>query len=342
MDNEYRIRDLMLSLSFEKQLLVSFLEKHQLRFEEDIQIALGVFDEEEQLVGCGCCAGNLLKCFAVDDALRGQNILGALVSRLVQDRFQRGYGQLFVVTRPHNGKLFEACGFFPVAQTEAAMLLENQRGGVERFLAPFVQPQDGEKLCGAIVMNCNPFTLGHRALIEYAAARCQVLHIFVVEEDRSLFPFADRLRLVEAGTADLPGVRVHPSGPYMISAATFPTYFLKKDEPATQVQTRLDITIFAQRIAPALHIQVRFAGQEPLDPATERYNGAMREILPACGIRFEEIPRLALDGQAVSASRVRRLLEEQGVTQQVLDLVPPCTQTYLKENWDRLRVRADR
>ena len=191
-------------------------------------------------------------------------------------------------------------------------------------------------------MNCNPFTLGHRALIEYAAARCQVLHIFVVEEDRSLFPFADRLRLVEAGTADLPGVRVHPSGPYMISAATFPTYFLKKDEPATQVQTRLDITIFAQRIAPALHIQVRFAGQEPLDPATERYNGAMREILPACGIRFEEIPRLALDGQAVSASRVRRLLEEQGVTQQVLDLVPPCTQTYLKENWDRLRVRAGR
>ena len=253
MDNEYRIRDLMLSLPFEKQLLVSFLEKHQLRFEEDIQIALGVFDEEEQLVGCGCCAGNLLKCFAVDDALRGQNILGALVSRLVQDRFQRGYGQLFVVTRPHNGKLFEACGFFPVAQTEAAMLLENQRGGVERFLAPFVQPQDGEKLCGAIVMNCNPFTLGHRALIEYAAARCQVLHIFVVEEDRSLFPFADRLRLVEAGTADLPGVRVHPSGPYMISAATFPTYFLKKDEPATQVQTRLDITIFAQRIAPPAH-----------------------------------------------------------------------------------------
>ena len=46
MDNEYRIRDLMLSLPFEKQQLVSFLEKHQLRFEEDIQIALGVFDEE--------------------------------------------------------------------------------------------------------------------------------------------------------------------------------------------------------------------------------------------------------------------------------------------------------
>ena len=53
---------------------------------------------------------------------------------------------------------------------------------------------------GSIVMNCNPFTLGHKHLVEYAAKLVDSLYIFVVEEDLSAIPFVDRLFLVHDNT----------------------------------------------------------------------------------------------------------------------------------------------
>lgn len=188
-----------------------------------------------------------------------------------------------VITRAHNETLFVNSGFWTVAKTEQLVLLENQPDGPARFTAPMVMPGDEALHVGAIVMNCNPFTLGHRYLVEYAAAQCDVLHLFVVEEDRSMFSSQVRLRLVREGTAHLPNVRVHPSGHYMISSATFPTYFLKQEEDATAMQCALDCTVFAQCIAPPLHIRTRFVGQEPLDPVTAQYNAAMAALLPRHG-----------------------------------------------------------
>ena len=97
-------------------MLVEFLAKHHLNYENDIEAAFGVFDSDENLTGCGCCAGNLLKCFAVDESLRGQNALGSLVSRLVENRFEAGHYDLFVITRPKNKVLFTSCGFYPLAE----------------------------------------------------------------------------------------------------------------------------------------------------------------------------------------------------------------------------------
>ena len=329
MDETYTIHSIDLHLAFERQQLAAFLARHHLKYEPDIEAAYGIYDKDDLLCGCGCCSGSLLKCFAVEEQLRGQNALGALISRLMENRFQAGITHLFVVTRPKNQNLFQQCGFYLVAGTETAVLLENRKNGPEQVYRSLLKPDDEGKSCGAIVMNCNPFTLGHRALIEYASAHCQVLHIFVVEEDRSIFPFTDRLHLVTEGTADLSNVRVHPSGPYIISSASFPTYFLKEDESAAAVQAELDVTIFAQRIAPLLGVSVRFAGEEPLDSVTQQYNLAMQRILPAYGIRFVEIPSKQQHGEVISASRVRQLLQKSGVTEEVLAMVPPCTQAYL-------------
>lgn len=87
---ELSIHELSLGFSHDRQMLVEFLAKHHLNYEDDIEAAFGVFDSDENLTGCGCCAGNLLKCFAVDESLRGQNALGSLVSRLVENRFEAG------------------------------------------------------------------------------------------------------------------------------------------------------------------------------------------------------------------------------------------------------------
>lgn len=182
---------------------------------------------------------------------------------------------------------------------------------------------------GSIVMNCNPFTLGHRYLIEQSSAKVEKLFIFVVEEDKSIFPFADRIELVRKGTADLHNVTVLPSGKFIISSLTFTYYFEKSELQDRVIDPSMDVQIFGEYIAPALGINVRFAGEEPLDNITRQYNETMARLLPQYGVDFQVIPRKETDGGVISASRVRKLLEENNF-EEIKRLVPITTFDYLK------------
>lgn len=196
---------------------------------------------------------------------------------------------------------------------------------IQRFGNPEVPPR-----IGSIVMNCNPFTLGHRYLTKQCASKVDLLVVFVVQEDKSVFPFEDRIRLVEKGTQDLLNVLVIPSGNFIISSLTFNNYFNKSHMQDRTVDTSKDVTLFAREIAPAMHISIRFAGSEPLDRVTRQYNETLNQLLPRYGITFEEIPRVERDGEVISASRVRDLLEKDDWAAIEL-LVPPTTLAYLKE-----------
>ncbi|MEY8326198.1 adenylyltransferase/cytidyltransferase family protein [Lachnospiraceae bacterium 54-11] len=182
---------------------------------------------------------------------------------------------------------------------------------------------------GAIVMNCNPFTLGHRYLIETAAKQCDRLYIFVVEEDKSVFPFADRLSLVKQGTADIENVVVLYSGHFIISAMTFPGYFNKSADNKISVDTSNDLLFFAKYVAPVLGINVRYVGEEPLDNVTKQYNENMKETLPQYGIDFVEMPRKRIGEDVISASRVRKLLNEERIDE-IAEIVPKTTLEYLR------------
>lgn len=183
---------------------------------------------------------------------------------------------------------------------------------------------------GAVVMNCNPFTLGHRYLIEKALEQCDYLVIFTVQEDQSDFPFEDRLRMIDEGVADLKNVVVVPSGRFVLSSLTFSEYFNKSEMQDRMVDTSLDVTVFAREIAPCLDIKKRFVGEEPFDRITRQYNETMRKILSEYGIELVEIPRLETDGGAISASRVRALLKE-GSLDAIRPLVPESTFQYLSD-----------
>lgn len=186
---------------------------------------------------------------------------------------------------------------------------------------------------GSIVMNCNPFTLGHRYLIEQALKQCDYLAVFVVQEDKSIFSFEDRLRLVSEGVTDLPNVLVIPSGRFIISSLTFSEYFNKSELQEREIDTSNDILIFAREIAPCLHITKRFAGEEPLDKVTKQYNESMKKLLPEYGIQFIEIPRVESAGEVISASRVRKLLEEKDF-ESIKKIVPESTFKYLIEKYN--------
>ena len=182
---------------------------------------------------------------------------------------------------------------------------------------------------GALVMNCNPFTLGHQYLVEYAAARVDKLYIFVVEEDKSVFPFADRIELVRQGVKHFSNVEVLPSGKFIISQTTFSGYFNKASLQDVAVDSSEDVEIFGREIAPTLGITVRFAGEEPTDNVTRQYNETMKEILPRYGVEFCEIPRKEFDGEPISASKVRAALKV-GDFDRIKKLVPETTLLYLR------------
>jgi len=185
---------------------------------------------------------------------------------------------------------------------------------------------------GSIVMNCNPFTLGHRHLIEYAASKSERLFIFVVEEDKSFFPFADRIELVRKGIAHLSNVTVLPSGEFIISQRTFKEYSNKADVQDAVIDPSLDVNIFGKYIAPKLGINVRFAGEEPLDKVTLQYNDTMQRVLPRYGIQFEVIPRKEFGGEVISASRVRKLLKDKKFDE-IAKIVPKTTFDYLVKKY---------
>ena len=305
-----------------------FLAKAGLVADSDAEQTVLVWDED-QLVATGSRTGNLLKYIAVDPARQGEGLLAKVLTALRQEAFREGYQHLFLYTKPANRSLFSDLLFYPVAQTGDVLLMEDRKDGIHSFIRNLpAQKHTGN--IGAAVMNCDPFTLGHQYLIETAAKDCDHLYVFVLSEDKGYFRATDRLEMVRHGTEHLSNVTVLPTGPYLISSATFPTYFLKNRDQAEQIHCQLDVEIFVRYFVPAVTITTRYVGTEPLSKLTSQYNEVLKTQLPQQGIDVVEIPRLSIKDTPVSASAVRKALEDKDL-QALRSLVPHTTVTYLKD-----------
>ena len=295
---------------------LQLLESCGLRDEGDADI-VALMNDDGRVVACGALAGHTIKQLAVDPYYEGQGLMAEVLSALISEAYAKGVSRLFLCTKPENLRMFRSMGFHTVIETGEAALLENRKGGLESFLAA-IPKYDG--VCGAVVCNCDPFTLGHRHLIEYAAAHCDNLYVFAVSEKGSMFSPEERISMIRKGTADIKNCHVFESDLYLISRATFPAYFIRDESRADLVKSDLDIELFCKRIAPALNISLRFAGEEPFSPVTRAYNERMKQLLPANGISFEEIPRLS----EISAGKVRSFIKD-GEFEKTREMVPEST-----------------
>jgi len=312
--------------------LQEFLRKSGLDYEPTIEFTANIMQDDE-IIATGSLDCNILKCIAVSEAHQGEGLTATVVTELQKEAFFRDLHHLFLFTKPENQAMFESLFFYPVAKTADALLMENERNGIKNFVASLDSPTK-EGVIGAIVANCNPFTLGHRYLIETAASQCDWLHVFILSEDRSTFSAETRLELARRSTGDLPNVTLHPTGDYLISYATFPRYFIKDASRVSDIQCQLDIEIFCRHFAPALNITRRYIGTEPLSPVTNAYNQQLKQELPKSGIQVLEIPRLEISGVPVSASAVRAALEK-GDFEGLKKLVPPATYEYLLDTYKK-------
>lgn len=293
------------------------LDLCELRDEGDSDTIALYWDDEGNLIGCGALAGHTVKQLAVSPDAEGQGIMASLISSLISEAYARGDHRLFLCTKPANKRMFASLGFYPVVETSDALLMENRKNGFKDFIDSIPRY---EGVSGAVVCNCDPFTLGHRHLIEYAASRCDNLYVFAVSESGSMFDPAVRLEMIRRGTEDIPSCHVFESDLYLVSRATFPAYFIRDESRADLVRSDLDIELFGKRIAPALNITMRFVGEEPFSSVTRAYNERMKELLPEYGITVEEIPRLA----EISASKVRSLIRA-GEPEKTREMVPETT-----------------
>ncbi|MBQ2819644.1 MAG: [Clostridia bacterium] len=306
----------------------AFLAAAGLEYDEGCSFTVNALDDGE-IIATGSLDGNVLKCIAVSPLRQGEGLSATIVTELRKAAFDKGESHLFIFTKPNNIDMFEGLSFYPVAKTRDALLMESTRGGCEAFVSALPKR---EGICGAIVANCNPFTLGHRYLVEQAAKECDWLYLFILSEDKSRFSAHTRLELAKKGVADLSNVIVCPTGKYLISSATFPTYFIKDKTFAEDIKCDMDIEVFTSRFAKALNITKRFVGTEPNSPVTNAYNERLKLLLPQHGIKLIEIERKTSNSEPISASRVRKLIT-QGNRSELIPLLPRSTMDYIDKEF---------
>lgn len=319
-----------------------------IRRDANLDYTCGMYDDEMNIIATGSCFGNTLRCMAVSSAHQGEGLMNQIVTHLISVQFERGNTHLFLYTKCNSAKFFGDLGFYKIARIDGQIVfMENRKTGFSAYLERLKKESDQSEVMkrftsdntpilseassetqkdlrvAALVMNANPFTLGHQYLVEKAAAESDILHLFIVSEDQSLVPFSVRKQLVLEGTAHLDNIIYHESGPHIISNATFPSYFQKDAGAVMESHANLDLTIFV-RIAQTLGINCRYVGEEPNSQVTGIYNKIMARKLPENEISCTIVPREEANGAVISASTVRTALKNDNI-ELLKTLVPETT-----------------
>lgn len=315
-----------------------------IRRDANLDYTCGMYDEEMNIIATGSCFGNTLRCMAVSNAHQGEGLMNQIVTHLISVQFERGNTHLFLYTKCNSAKFFGDLGFYEIARIDGQIVfMENRKTGFTSYLEKLKKETEQSEVfrqfscndsaktkIAALVMNANPFTLGHQYLVEKAASENDILHLFIVSEDQSLVPFSVRKKLVLEGTAHLKNIIYHESGPYIISNATFPSYFQKDADAVMESHANLDLTIFV-RIAQALGINCRYVGEEPNSQVTGIYNEIMAKKLPENQIACKIIPRKEANDSVISASTVRTALKCDKIDL-LKTLVPETTFRYFQSD----------
>lgn len=325
---EYSISKIFVSDNLANQAVEDLLQQEGIQKDQNLDYTCGIYNSDNILVATGSCFQNSLRCLAVDQHYQGEGLMNQLISHLVTFQFNRGFHHLFVYTKVRSAKFFLDLGFYEIARVEGTLVfLENKKNGFSSYLtqleneSPAPQPKEA-----AIVINANPFTLGHLALIQEAVKENDRVHLFMVSEDSSLVPYETRKKLIMEATQDIPTLVYHDTGSYIISNATFPSYFLKDRETVIRTQAKLDIEVFIN-IAKKLGLTNRYVGEEPFSQVTNIYNDVMKKRLAEENITCTVIPRIAVGNEVISASKVRLAIKNQDL-QQLKQWVPRSTYDY--------------
>jgi len=283
-----------------KELLVA----NGLSYDSDIDVTLLAIEEEA--VGTISLSSNVIKCLSVSEDFQGMGIALKLVSKVVEYLFSKGVIHYFAYTKANNFEVFRGLGMTEVVTVDGITLFEGGFYNISTYLKEFKSEHSLDQEYAALVMNLNPMTNGHLYLIEKAAKENKNVILFVVEEDKSIFPFDLRYTIAKEACVHLENVKVLPSTEYMISKATFSTYFIKDQKIISELFAKIDFEIFTKYFAKILGITKRYIGTEPYCVVTSAYNDVMLDS----SFEMVLVERKTHNDKSISASLVRELMEK--------------------------------
>lgn len=325
------LRRIWLTINHEEAAAwAALLTRAGLAVDRQVDVTYGMFERDE-LVATASLSGEIIKCVAVAPEAQSENLLAPLMQAVFAHLADDDSHHAFVYTKPDTQAFFQSLGFKPLAHSDAAVLLERGYPDLTVYLQT-LQARKRPGTAAAIVMNANPFTRGHHYLVAQAASQYATVYVFVLSAERSWFSAEDRLAMVRLGTQALTNVVVVPTRGYLVSSATFPSYFLKEraDLAIARQQAQIDAELFVTKIAPALNIEARFVGEEPLSPVTAVYNQVLAATL-GDRVQLRVLPRLTEKGVPISATAVRHALRTRDDAT-LKQLLLPIVYRYVKEH----------
>lgn len=286
-----------------------------------------IFDDGK-VIATGSLYKNTLRSLAVDSDRQGESLMNTLVSHLIYEANLRGFSKVYLYAKATSAHIFKTLGFSEIARVDGVLsFMENEKDGFEKYLDGLNKSDRTYKKVAGLIINANPFTKGHLALVEKASDENDLVHLFIVSDDSSLFPYTIRKDLLIKSTSHLSNIIYQETGDYIISTATFPSYFIKNEPDVIRAQARLDAAIFI-KVAHKLGINKRYLGTEIKDSTTYIYNQSLLDILPKNGIEVELVDRIKLDGEPISASRVRDFIKNDKI-EDTRPLVPDPTYNFI-------------
>lgn len=309
---------------------LELLNENGLDEDVSVEYTVGLFDEN-RLIATASLQQNVIKCVSISKDYKGENLLSLLVTHLLRRLEDQSIRHVFLYTKPESASMFNSLGFSMITETKDVSFMEFGQPNLDDYLAKIASyGQVNAESSSSIVMNANPFTLGHQYLIELAASENDVVYVFIVSEDISEYSTDIRMNLVKQGTAHLPNVVVLPTDHYQVSIATFPSYFLKDkaDLTLSKIQAELDANVFSHYIAPTLKINKRYVGKEPYSEVTAIYNQTMKDVFNGT-IELIEYDRIQTSSEVISATKVRECVKNEE-WETVEKMVPTSTYDYIK------------
>ena len=310
-------------LNSEINKIKEFLKANDLNYEDNITKSFYI-EENELVVASVSIFNNVIKCFAVSKEYRSENYGGILISNVINYFYENKIYHYMVYTKKEYLNTFINLGFNEVVSTDTVVILESGTPSIKEYLVDLKKKIEYKFEANldncdvaSLVMNCNPITEGHLGLIELASKNHQYVIIFLLEEDLSYFSYKERMTLVYLSTMHLSNVIVVPSSSYIVSSLTFPNYFLKNETLKNIEWATTDALIFKNYFMKYLNIKYRYVGTESSKIMID-YNNALKEILED---KLIEVKRFENDEQVISASLVRKYIEE-GNIDKALELVP--------------------
>ena len=305
------------------------LHKESIKRDKNSDYLAAIFDDDGKVIATGSLYKNTLRSLAVDGDRQGESLMNTLISHLIYEANSRGYSKLYLYAKPSSSHIFKTLGFSEIARVDGVLsFMENEKDGFVKYLNSLNKNEKSYKKVAGLIINANPFTKGHLYLVEKASKENDLVHLFIVSDDSSVFPYKARKDLVMKSTKYLENIIYQETGDYLISTSTFPSYFIKNEPDVIRAQAKLDGSIFIQ-IAKELGINKRYLGTEIPGSTTHIYNQILIDLLTKNGIEIELVDRIKNEGENISASKVREFIKNDKI-EDTKPLLPNSTYNFIR------------